>query len=76
MAARGVLKINEMIKQTCANCKHSGKQFRIEGKTHIHCQNEKLYPPEKANERPALETLRQWFNKCENHEFKPEILEP
>jgi hypothetical protein len=65
-----------MIKQTCANCKYSGKQFQLGGKTHVHCENEELYPSEKADERQALETLRQWFNKCEKHEFKPEILEP
>jgi hypothetical protein len=76
MAARGVLKINKMIKQTCYNCKFAGQPFKVGDLTHVHCQNKELYPPEKRSEKTTYETLMEWYNKCEKHEFKPEILEP
>ncbi|MBS1592604.1 MAG: hypothetical protein JST07_10920 [Bacteroidetes bacterium] len=59
-------------KAKCYNCKFGGTQFKINKKTHLHCNNEELYPVseiEKGDFSP-WDTLREWYSKCNKHEFR------
>lgn len=61
-------------KRRCHNCKYSGKQFKIKNLTHLHCENEKLYPFNEiydGNISP-WETLRVFNDTCHEHSFKDE----
>lgn len=55
----------------CYNCKFAGDQFRIAGMTNLHCERpgyrEEL---EKAGELSPWETLREFWQTCENHQIK------
>ena len=61
-----------MKKPRCYNCKHAGKQFKIDKLTHLHCENEKIYTNEmyKNGEVHPYDTLRVFNNTCDKHEFK------
>lgn len=59
----------------CYNCKHAGNSFKIAGKTHMHCCDEKQYNQEgfdKGDFTP-WDTLREFWNTCENHEHKTNL---
>jgi hypothetical protein len=43
----------------CGTCSHGSSQFKIIGKTHLHCQ----HPEEKVAGEPGWGTLRNWFDK-------------
>lgn len=50
--------------EKCYNCKHGGKQFKIDKVTHLHC----LHVLHK-NSSP-WDTLCLFSDRCELHEFK------
>ena len=56
----------------CYNCRFAGYKFKIEGLTHLHCQNTELYPEKDCEEGKVSpwETLREFYSKCDLHEFK------
>lgn len=59
-------------KSKCYNCKFSSQQFKVSGKTHVHCQNEYLYPPVnfENGKLSAWDTLMQWWSTCDSHELR------
>jgi len=61
-------------KPKCYNCKHAGKSFKVNGKTHHHCFHPKH---DEANEKGILnhwDTLQEFWNTCDSHEFKDKKL--
>lgn len=66
------MKNNNTPKPKCYNCKFAGNKFKIDGKTHLHCQNIELYPEEqmKLGNISPWDTLREFSDKCNKHEFK------
>ncbi|WP_394749590.1 hypothetical protein [Spongiimicrobium salis] len=58
-------------KAKCYNCKHAGKQFKIIGKTHLHCEHP-IYTKERfeSGEFSPWDTLKEFWNTCNDHEFK------
>lgn len=61
-------------KQKCYNCKHAGEQFKITGKTHLHCEHPKWEEEHQLKQRSpygisAWDTLREWWDTCPD--FKP-----
>lgn len=54
----------------CYNCKHSSVGFKIAGKTHHQCNHSKHEEGFKSGELSAWDTLQEWYNSCESHEFK------
>jgi len=62
----------KVLKPKCYNCNHSGNQFKIAGKTHLHCNNPKEYNQEKWDneEFNEMDTLRYFWDTCKDHEFK------
>ena len=59
-------------KAKCYNCKFAGQQFKVGNKTHLHCHNEKLYPPSdfESGKISAWDTLMDWHSTCKSHEFR------
>ena len=59
-------------KPRCYNCNFSGKQFKINKLTHLHCEDPKKYTKEKfiKGEFSAWDTLRVFNNTCDNHKFR------
>lgn len=59
-------------KRRCYNCKFSGKQFKIDKLTHLHCENDQKYPIEKLskNELCTWDTLKVFNETCDYHKFK------
>lgn len=59
-------------KRKCYNCQFAGKQFKIVGKTHLHCYNKEIFPEKdfENGKLSAWDTLREWWWGCEKHEFK------
>lgn len=56
----------------CYNCKHAGRQFKILGKTHLHCEHPKYPEADKESGKISpYDTLMEFWNTCEDHE--PEI---
>lgn len=54
----------------CYNCIHRGSQFKIAGKTHMHCEHPKHEESLKNYELSPWDTLREFWETCEDHEFK------
>jgi hypothetical protein len=69
------IRIGNNKKAKCYNCKFASKQFKVSGKTHVHCLNEELYPPAdfESGKLSAWDTLIEWWSTCKKHEliFKP-----
>jgi len=59
-------------KAKCYNCKFAGKQFKLTGVSHLHCEDDKQYPEEKFlnGDFTAWDTLMKFSDTCKNHEFK------
>lgn len=59
-------------KAKCHNCKFAGKQFKVGTHTHLHCNNQELYPDKEFENGnlTAWDTLMSWYSTCEKHEFK------
>lgn len=59
-------------KAKCHNCKFAGKQFKVGSHTHLHCQNEELYPIKdfESGKLTAWDTLMSWHGSCKIHQFK------
>ena len=54
----------------CHNCKHSSTGFKIAGNTHHQCNHPKHEEGFKSGELSPWDTLQEWYNSCESHEFK------
>ena len=59
-------------KQKCYNCKHAGNQFKISGKTHLHCKHPKWIKKHKESKHgvSAWDTLCEWWSSCNDFEYK------
>ncbi len=59
-------------KPKCYNCKHSSQQFKVGKLTHLHCQNEELFPKSgfESGEISGWDMLQVFSDTCDNHEFK------
>lgn len=55
----------------CYNCKHAGRQFKIVGKTHLHCGHPKYSEEDmKSGKITPWDTLMEFWSTCEDHELK------
>lgn len=55
----------------CYNCKYAGRQFKIVGKTHLHCEHPKYTEEDmKSGKITPWDTLMEFWNTCEDHELK------
>ncbi len=60
-----------MTKNKCYNCKHAGPQFKIDGKTHLHCLHHKYKKEDfESGKLTAWDTLMEFWQTCEDHELK------
>lgn len=68
----GSLLKQKKARRKCYNCKFAGKQFKVSGVTHLHCEDENQYPKEKwvSGELTAWDSLQKFSDSCKNHEFK------
>lgn len=59
-------------RRICYNCKHRGNLFRINGLTHLHCQNPDIHKEEEfeSGKKSAWDTLCEFWWTCRKHEFK------
>ncbi len=57
-------------KPKCYNCKHASTGFKIANKTHYQCQHPKHEEGFKSGELSPWDTLQEFYNTCESHEFK------
>lgn len=55
----------------CHNCKHAGETFKIDCLTHLHCQ----HPDRVATCQGGWDTLQEWWDTCDNHEYKTNKIE-
>ena len=62
-------------KQKCYNCKHAGKQFKVAGKTHLHCEHFKWEKKHEESEHgiSAWDTLCEWWDTCSDFEPKASL---
>ncbi len=56
-------------KPRCHNCKHASSAFKIAGKTHHQCNHIKHKYGLLSGEISAWDTLQEWYNTCDTHEF-------
>lgn len=63
-------------KPRCYNCKFAGKQFKITNLTHLHCENETIFPKEKweSGELSPWDSLQVFSDTCKFHEFKDSVV--
>jgi hypothetical protein len=59
-----------MSKKICYNCKHSGTHFKLSDGTHMHCEHPSYEKEGKAGNLSPWETLRKWWDKCNNFKIK------
>jgi len=59
-----------MQQKKCYNCKFATKQFKAGGMSHVHCQNETLYPSKdfENGKLSVWDTLMEWWGNCEKWE--------
>jgi len=57
-------------KPKCHNCKHASAAFKIAGKTHHQCCHPKHHEGLDNGTLSAWDTLQEFYNTCESHEFK------
>lgn len=60
-----------MKNRKCYNCIHGGKQIKIVGNTHLHCENPK-YTAEmfESGQLTGWDTLMNFYDSCEDHQLK------
>lgn len=59
-----------MRQRKCFNCKFKGPSFRLGKITHMHCENPEYNKELKiGGELSPWETLREFWQTCERHEF-------
>lgn len=56
----------------CYNCKHASQSFKIAGKTHHQCNHPKHEDGFKNGTLSPWDTLQEFHNTCDTHEFKPQ----
>jgi hypothetical protein len=54
----------------CYNCKHASSAFKIAGKTHHQCNHPKHEKGFESGELSPWDTLQEFYNSCESHEFR------
>jgi hypothetical protein len=59
------MKEKKSLRQRCHNCKFRGDLFKIGTLAHCHCE----HPDLKENLNP-WDSLREFWSKCEKHEYK------
>lgn len=57
-------------KAKCHNCKHASGAFKVGNKTHHQCNHIKHKEGFESGELCAWDTLQEWYNTCESHEYK------
>jgi len=60
-------------KPKCYNCKFASPAFKIANKTHHQCSHPKHDEAFERGELSPWDTLQEFWNTCESHEFKKEI---
>lgn len=60
-------------KAKCYNCKFSSQQFKVGKKTHLHCMLPEYEEGLENGTLSAWDTLQEWWDICEKHEFKTNI---
>jgi hypothetical protein len=58
------------IKRKCFNCNFASSAFRIAGITHHQCNHPKHESGFKSGELSPWDTLQEFYQTCESHEFK------
>ena len=59
------------VSKKCYNCIYASSVFKIAGTTHHQCCHPKHDAGFKSGELSPWDTLQNWYNTCESHEFKP-----
>jgi len=54
----------------CYNCKHASPGFKISGQTHHQCNHPKHEEGFKSGDLSPWDTLQEFYNTCESHEFR------
>lgn len=57
-------------KKKCYNCKYASARFKIGDMTHHQCCHPKHVQGIQEGTLSAYDTLREFYNTCESHEFK------
>ena len=57
-------------KPMCCNCVFAGYPFKIDKKTHMHCQHEKYEIEKIGGGEKTLDSLMEFWNTCVDHQFK------
>ena len=57
-------------KPKCYNCKFASSAFKIAGKTHHQCNHPKHEKGFESGELSPWDTLQEFYNTCETHEFR------
>ena len=65
-----VLPVVPSKKPKCYNCKHASVGFKIAGKTHHQCLHPKHNKGFESGELSAFDTLQEFYNSCDTHEFR------
>ena len=68
--AKPMLNAVHSSKPKCYNCKHASSAFKIAGKTHHQCNHPKYESRFKSGELSPWDTLQEFYNTCESHEFR------
>ncbi len=58
------------MKKICVNCQYSGDQFKIAGKTHLHCQSPNMEKEAEKDDFSPWESLREFYNTCDDFKQK------
>ena len=55
----------------CYNCKFATEGFKVGNLTHHHCCGPEYEAKDKAGEFVSpWDTLREWYDTCDDHQFK------
>ena len=59
------------LRKRCHNCVYAGAMFKINAKSHLHCEHPS-YTPERflSGELSAWDTLMEFWYTCNKHQFK------
>lgn len=58
-------------RKRCYNCKYASEPFKVIGKTHHHCLLPELDEGVRKGTLTAWDTLRVFYDDCDQYEVKP-----
>ncbi len=62
--------LSSVPKPKCHNCKHASPAFKVGKKTYHQCNHIKHKSGMLSGEISAWDTLQEWYNTCDTHEFR------